>query len=33
VPLVLCDVRSRDSAKQVLITMVEYVLTKTTSRR
>ncbi|WP_433467922.1 GTP-binding protein [Spirillospora sp. CA-128828] len=33
VPLVLCDVRSRDSAKRVLITMIEYVLTKTASRR
>ncbi|MCP9951041.1 GTP-binding protein [Actinomadura madurae] len=33
VPLVMCDVRSRNSAKQVLITMVEYVLTKTTSGR
>ncbi|QKW33500.1 ATP/GTP-binding protein [Actinomadura sp. NAK00032] len=33
VPLMLCDVRSRASAKQVLITMVEHVLTKTTSRR
>jgi signal recognition particle receptor subunit beta len=33
VPLVLCDVRSRESAKKVLITMVEHVLTKTTSRR
>jgi signal recognition particle receptor subunit beta len=26
VPLVLCDVRRRESAKQVLITMVEHVL-------
>ncbi|GAA2420618.1 ATP/GTP-binding protein [Actinomadura vinacea] len=33
VPLVLCDVRNRESAKRVLITMIEYVLTKTTSRR
>ncbi|WP_021592827.1 GTP-binding protein [Actinomadura welshii] len=33
VPLVMCDVRSRNSAKQVLITMVEYVLAKTTSGR
>ncbi len=33
VPLMLCDVRSRASAKQVLITMVEHVLTKTASRR
>ncbi|MEU5991484.1 ATP/GTP-binding protein [Spirillospora sp. NPDC047418] len=33
VPLVLCDVRNRESAKKVLVTMVEHVLTKTTSRR
>ncbi|MEV4003094.1 ATP/GTP-binding protein [Actinomadura sp. NPDC049753] len=33
VPLVLCDVRSRESAKMVLITMVQHVLTRTVSRR
>ena len=33
VPLLLCDVRSRKSAKQVLITMIEYVLAQTTVRR
>jgi signal recognition particle receptor subunit beta len=29
VPLVLCDARNRDSAKQVLITLVEYVVAVT----
>ncbi|MCW2948016.1 MAG: protein of unknown function binding protein [Actinoallomurus sp.] len=33
VPLVLCDVRHRESAKQVLITVVEHVLGETPSRR
>ncbi|MEV0663301.1 GTP-binding protein [Actinomadura luteofluorescens] len=33
VPLVLCDVRSRESAKLVLITMVQHVLTRTVSQR
>ncbi|MCP2334711.1 GTP-binding protein [Actinomadura rupiterrae] len=31
VPLVMCDVRSRESAKQVLIGMVEHVLARTTA--
>ncbi|RFU38275.1 ATP-binding protein [Actinomadura logoneensis] len=31
VPLVMCDVRSRDSAKEVLIAMVEHVLARTTA--
>ncbi|MEV5572396.1 ATP/GTP-binding protein [Spirillospora sp. NPDC052269] len=33
VPLVMCDVRSRDSAKEVLISMVEHVLTRITAAR
>jgi signal recognition particle receptor subunit beta len=33
VPLVLCDVRSRESAKLVLITMVQHVLARTVSQR
>ncbi|RSN71804.1 GTP-binding protein [Actinomadura sp. WAC 06369] len=33
VPLLLCDVRSRDSARDVLITMIEHVLTTTTGAR
>ncbi|MFC4911497.1 GTP-binding protein [Actinomadura gamaensis] len=33
VPLVMCDVRSRESAKQVLIAMVEHVLARTTAVR
>ncbi|WP_026416064.1 GTP-binding protein [Actinomadura oligospora] len=33
VPLVMCDVRSRDSAKEVLISMVEHVLARTAAAR
>jgi len=33
VPLLLCDVRSRESAKHVLITMIEHVLTTTSAAR
>lgn len=32
VPIVFCDARSRDSAKQVLISLVEYVLTQQARR-
>ncbi|TDD75359.1 ATP-binding protein [Actinomadura darangshiensis] len=32
VPLLLCDVRDRESAKSVLITVVEHVLDRTTAR-
>jgi hypothetical protein len=28
-PLILCDARSRESAKQVLVTLVEYVMAVT----
>ncbi|MFN2495006.1 MAG: hypothetical protein ABR608_03725, partial [Pseudonocardiaceae bacterium] len=30
VPIVLCDVRTRESSKQVLVTLLEYLLTSKT---